>query len=164
MTQYTVFSAAHQNLGKENYIIYIYNVKLLYSLFLAWLYTCSLKNCITVYCIQSAWKSWLKYYLKIFRKKIYKNLHISEKSRNFVPEIKKEWFHPQGRLKRVEKYQKHTPTASMKRGGGKTRKRRRQSHGLPTAKHRPLQLPYRGEKDGARRSLHSLMLGAEKLS
>ena len=71
-----------------------------------------------------------------------------EKSRNFVPEIKKECFHPQGRLKRVIKYQKNKLTASMKRGGGKTPKRRRQSHGLPTAKQRPFQLPSMGEKDG----------------
>ena len=61
-----------------------------------------------------------QYKTKLIRKKIYKYLHISEKSSNFVPEIKKKNFRPQGRLKRAGKYQKNKPTASMKRGGGKT--------------------------------------------
>ena len=57
---------------------------------------------------------------KIIRKKIYKCLHISEKSRNFSMKIKKKNFRLQGCLKRAGKYQKNKPTASMKRGGGKT--------------------------------------------
>ena len=59
---------------------------------------------------------------------------------------------------------KNKPTASMKRGGGKTRKRRRQSHGLPTAISRQGISPLsRGEKEVQRHS-GSPKLGAEKLS
>ena len=49
---------------------------------------------------------------------------------------------------RVRDATKNKPAASMKRGGGKTRKRRRQSHGLPTAISRQGISPLsRGEKE-----------------
>ena len=66
---------------------------------------------------------------------------MPEKSRNFAMKIKKK-RRPSPRPSPVMgretirgvKYQKNKPTAKLQIADGKTQERRRQSHGLPTAK------------------------------